>query len=149
MRTPPAPASPRPSPVPACFRSLVLDGRLYEFLMQRTGLSRDAVKLALLRDVLAKRGRYPSAVEDVFRREFPEVYAFVRRANRQDHAELIRRLQRRESWLVIENVAPRLVGKVPVVSLHDAIFSPTDKLDVVEAAFDEVFDSLGFRMSVK
>ena len=141
-------SSPCASPALA-FRSLVLDGRLYEFLMQRTGLSRDAVKLALLRDVLAKRGRYPSAVEDVFRREFPEVYAFVRRANRQDHAELIRRLQRRESWLVIENVAPRLVGKVPVVSLHDAIFSPTDKLDVVEAAFDEVFDSLGFRMSVK
>jgi hypothetical protein len=122
---------------------------LYEFLTQRTGLSRDAVKLALLRDVLAKRGRYPSRVEGVFRREFPEVYRFVRMVNRNDHAELIRRLQRRESWLVVENVAPRLVGRVPVVTLHDAVFSPTDDVGAVLGAFEETFQALGFRLAVK
>ena len=143
------PCPPLPSALASLFPSLVLSGRLYEFLAQRTGLSRDVVKLALLRDVLAKRGRYPSRIEDVFRQEFPEVYAFVRRVNRYDHAELIRRLQRRESWLVIENVAPRLVGRVPVVTLHDAIYSQADKLEVVEAAFHEVFDAIGFRMSLK
>ena len=143
-------ASSPPSSSPASdFSALVLDGDLYEFLSRETGLSRDAVKHTLMRDVLAKRGRYPSPIEEVFRREFPEVYAFVRRVNRHNHAELIRQLQRRESWLVIENVAPRLVGKVPVMTLHDAIFSSADKLDVVEAAFDEVFDSLGFRISLK
>ena len=141
--------SPCPAPDASLFHSLVLDGRLYEFLTQRTGLSRDAVKLALLRDVLAKRGRYPSQVEAVFRREFPEVFAFVRRVNRHDHAELIRRLQARESWLVVENVAPRLLGRAPVVTLHDAIYSQADKLPVVEGAFHDVFDAIGFRMALK
>ena len=146
---PPFPCPPLPSTPASLFPSLALDGGLYEFLAQRTGLSRDVVKLALLRDVLAKRGRYPSPVEDVFRLEFPEVFAFVRSVNRDDHAELIRRLQRRESWLVVENVAPRLVGIVPVVTLHDAIFSRIDGLDTVEAAFEEVFDVLGFRLALK
>lgn len=131
------------------YRSLVLDGSLYERLMELTGLPRDKVKLGLLRNVLAKRGRYPSPIEDAFRRNFPEEYFFVKRVNRHDHAELIRRLQRRESWLVIENVAPRLVGRVPVVTLHDAIFSQADKLQVVEAAFHDVFDEIGFEMSLK
>ncbi len=77
------------------------------------------------------------------------MYAFVRRANRHDHAELIRRLQRRESWLVVENVAPRLVGKVAVVTLHDAIYSRVNELEVVETAFHDVFDAIGFKMSLK
>ncbi len=152
------PASPCPASVPSPasfsgslsrFSVLALDGSLYKVLMQRTGLSRDAVKLAVLRDVLAKRGRYPSPVEDVFRGEFPEVYSFIRRVNRDDHAELIRRLQRRESWLVIENVAPRLVGKVPMITLHDAIFSSIDDVRAVQGAFEEAFQTLGFRLAVK
>ena len=146
---PSLPCSALPAALDSAYRSLVLTGRLYEFLAQRTGVSRDSVKLALLRDVLAKRGRYPSQVESVFRGEFPEVYAFVRRVNRYDHAELIRRLQRLESWLVIHQVAPRLVGRVPCITLHDAIFSSLRSLPAVEAAFQEVFDTIGFRFSTK
>ena len=70
------------------FGSLVLSGRLYEHLMELTGLGRDAVKLAVLRNVLAKRGRYRSVVEQVFRESFPGVYRFVRQVNRDDHAAL-------------------------------------------------------------
>jgi hypothetical protein len=131
------------------FSGLALDGSLYEFLMQQTGLSRDAVKLALLRDVLAKRGRYPNPVEKVFQQEFPEVYSFIRRVNRNDHAELIRRLQKLESWLVIENVAPRLVNRFPIVSLHDAIYARIEDVPTVEDVFNETFGELGFRMKVK
>jgi hypothetical protein len=62
---------------------------------------------------------------------------------------LIRRLQRLESWLVVETVAPRLVGRVPVVTLHDAIFSTRHCLATVEAAFNEVFAEIGCRLSLK
>ena len=146
---PSLPCSALPFVPASLFPSLALNGHLYEFLAQRTGLSRDVVKLALLRDVLAKKGRYPSQVENVFRREFPEVYAFVRRINHHDHAELIRLLQRRESWLVIHQVTPRLIGRVPVVTLHDAVYSKVDKLPMVETAFNDTFDAIGFRMSLK
>jgi len=149
----PAPASaglpPAPSPALDSFASLVLSGALYEVLAERTGLSRDLVKHRFLVDVLAKRGRYPSRVEDVFRREFPEVYRFVRRVNRRDHGELIRRLQGLESWLVVEQVAPLLVGRVPCITLHDAIYSGRSALDTVEEAFEEVFDAIGFRLTLK
>lgn len=76
-------------------------------MIEATGLERDAVKLKFLRDVLAKKGRYPSEVEAAFGRAFPNVYRVIRQVNRHDHGELIRLLQRAESWLVIEQVAPR------------------------------------------
>ncbi|MFH1919780.1 MAG: hypothetical protein ABIP48_07855 [Planctomycetota bacterium] len=149
----PAPALPHdssPSPATPCsFASLTCSGRLYEHLMGLTGLGRADVKRAILRDVLAKRGRYPSLVEQAFRRAFPDAYTFIRAVNRPDHGELIRRLQRLESWLVIEKVAPRLVGRVPVLTLHDAIYSTRRCLATVKEAFEEVFEQIGFRLVVK
>jgi hypothetical protein len=131
------------------FSSLVFSGRLYELLMEATGLERDFVKHALLRDVLAKRGRYPSAVEQAFRKVFPSVYTFIRRVNHRDHGELIRHLQRLESWLVVEQVAPRLIGRVPCLTLHDAIYSTMQSLPAVEEAFEETFDEIGCRLAIK
>lgn len=131
------------------FASLVLSGSFYEHLMDLTGLDRDSVKKRFVCGVLAKRGRYPSAVEQTFRRVFPSVYAFIRAVNRNDHGELIRRLQRRKSWLVVERVAPRLVGRVPCLTLHDAIYSTRCCLPAVEEAFNEVFHAIGFRLALK
>ena len=122
---------------------------MYDFLAQLTGLGRTPAKKRFLVDVLAQRGRYPSLVGDAFCRAFPEVYSFIRRVNYKDHGELIRRLQRLESWLVVEQVAPKLVGRVPVLTLHDAIFSTGRGLPVVEQAFGDVFDDIGFRLTLK
>lgn len=69
--------------------------------------------------------------------------------NRHDHGELIRHLQRLESWLVIENVAPRLIGALPCITLHNAIYSTMQSLPAVEEAFAETFDELGIRLRVK
>ncbi|MGA2069370.1 MAG: hypothetical protein ABSG86_30750 [Thermoguttaceae bacterium] len=150
----PAPACPCPSaaalaPDGAVFADLAVSGCLYETLGSLTGLDRETIKLAFLRDVLAKRGRYPSAVEQAFSVAFPTVYGFVRRVNRRDHAELIRLLQRLESWLVVETVCPRLVGHVPVVTLHDAVFSTRHNLAAVEGAFRDTFGEIGFSLSLK
>ena len=38
---------------------------------------------------------------------------------------------------------------VPVLTLHDAIYSQQRRLPVVEAAFHEVFDEIGFQMAIK
>ena len=122
---------------------------LYEGLMAATGLDRSTVKQRLLVDVLAKRGRYPSVVEQAFGRLYPTVYGVIRAINRDDHGELIRLLQRAESWLVVETVAPRLVGRVRIVTLHDAIYSRRLDVGTVAAAFREVFDEIGFEMALK
>ncbi len=144
----------------AVFEDAALSGTLYDRLVvdcTAAGVAlpddpyeaREKVKLLLMRDVLAKRGRYPSPFEEVFRSAFPSVLRFVRWINRADHGELIRTLQRLESWLVVENVAPRLVGRFPIVTLHDAIYARTVDLPIVVDAFGETFEMLGLRMMVK
>ncbi len=145
-----------PSPVPPaggedleCFRSLACRGVLYDVLGYRWELSRRKVKKRVLVDVLAKGKEYPSEVEKRFRQDFPSVYRAIRTINRGDHSTLIRHLQRMESWLVIENVAPRLLGRCPFVTLHDGIYSGVAELPAVEAAFHDTFQELGFSMSLK
>lgn len=147
-RLSPAPCLP-PGSDAALFADLACSGGLYEQLMSVSGLDRDTVKLRLLVDVLAKRGRYPSAVESAFRKLFPSVYRSIKRTNRDDHGELIRQLQRMESWLVVETVAPRLVGRIPVVTLHDAIYSRRPDVGTVVDVFKDVFDEIGFSMALK
>ena len=144
----------------ALFESVVLGGDLYAQLVVECREAevvlpadpeeaRDRVKVLLMRDVLAKNGCYGSPFESVFRGAFPSVHRFVRWINRGDHAELIRTLQRLESWLVVENVAPRLVGRLPVVTLHDAIYARTEDLPAVVDAFGETFEKLGIQLRVK
>ena len=47
---------------------------------------------------------------------------------------------------MVETVAPRLVGRVPVVTLHDAIYSTLPSLATIEAAFNDTFDAIGCRL---
>ena len=138
-----------PSSDASSFAVLASGGLLYESLMADSGLDRDAVKTGVLRDVLAKRGRYPSVVETAFRAAFPTVHRIVRAVNRDDHGELIRLLQRAESWLVIEQVAPRLLGKVPIVTLHDAIFTRRPDVCKVADGFRNVFGEMGVEMALE
>jgi hypothetical protein len=131
------------------YQKLATSGRLYEHLMDRTALSRREVKKGLLRDVFGKRGWYPSALEDAFRRSFPGPWRFVRRFNRDDHGALLKQLQRVESDLVIQQVGGRLAGNGPFISLHDSVFCRRGDLPVVESAFEHVTAAVGFRVKLR
>ncbi|MHB0960413.1 MAG: hypothetical protein ACYC0X_31595 [Pirellulaceae bacterium] len=106
------------------YQKLANGGRLYEHLMARTGMSRAEVKVGLLRDVFGKRGHYPCPLEQAFREDFPGVYQVIRWLNRDNHAALLRDLQRVESDLVIHRVGRRLqeLRCTGCISLHDAVF---------------------------
>lgn len=142
------PSSLLPSSV-APFLKCVSSGLLYEELAEKCDRDREFVKRRFIVDVLAKRGRYPSRVENVFRGLFPEVWRAVREINRDSHCNLIRMLQRLESWLVIERVSPELVDRVPIVTLHDAVFSRRGDLGIVEDVFTEVLEDIGWKITVK
>ncbi len=137
--------------------SLVQTGRFYEFIAEQLradGIGRGEIKRRFLVDVLAKKGRYSSVVENAFRQLFPSVHAFIRRVNRDgtEHANLIRELQRAESSFVIETVAADLVTRFPrmfLISLHDAIYATVGNVPKVEQAFRRAFDSTGFQMQFK
>jgi ATP-dependent protease ClpP protease subunit len=51
--------------------------------------------------------------------------------------------------LVIHSVAPRLVERIPILSLHDAIYSRLGDLDTVETAFHDAITPAGFSMALK
>ena len=137
------------------YTSLVQSGNFYDFMVDELsghGITRDAFKRRFLADVIAKRGRYPSVVEDCFRDLFPNVYQFVRYVNRDDHATLIRLLQEEESQFVIDTVAAVFVARHPtkfVIPLHDALYTTPQNLSALKRAFDCGFDSTGFRMKLK
>jgi hypothetical protein len=147
------------------FSELARSGSLYDFLQERladTGvcMSRDSLKLRVLRDVFAKRkanaagAEYPSQVEDIFQQHFPTVYAFIREFNRDgwQHENLIRELQRQESQFVVETVAADLLRTHPrtcFITLHDAIFAAASDLPKVKAAFDRGFATTGLKMKYK
>ena len=77
-------------------------------------------------------------------------YAAIRQSNSESHCTLIRLLQSVEAWLVIDLVCPRLLrDEVPVLTLHDSVYSQIGMLDRVESAFQEAFDEIGFRLSLK
>ncbi len=133
-----------------CFADDARNGMLYENLADLVGWTRERTKKGFLRDVLAKRGGYPSKLEDAFREAYPTVYAAVRQINKGNHCKLIRLLQGVEAWLVIEQVCPRLLDNgVRCLTLHDAVYSQARMIDKVEEAFEETCDEVGFPLSLK
>lgn len=131
------------------FASVASSGMLYDELALSFCGDRDWVKKRFLVDVLAKRGSYPSPVENEFRRRFPETWEAIQRINGDSHFTLIRLLQRLESWLVVERIAGRLVDRIPVVSLHDALYSTRGDVEKVASEFRSVFEELNFQMELK
>lgn len=137
------------------FVSLVQSGKFYDFMVEQLqvdGISRDEFKHRFLADVIAKKRRYPSVVEDKFKELFASVWEFIRGVNQGDHANLIRRLQREESKFVIEMVAADFIERNPtafIITLHDAIFTTRRNLQALEQSFHRGFDLTGFPMRLK
>jgi hypothetical protein len=149
----------------ALFAAVCLSGSLYAVLecrLRDAGYiwTRDEVKKRFLTDVLAKKkastagAEYPSAIENVFKAEFPGVWKFIRDVNEDgwEHARLIRLLQQLESWLVIEQVCVRFVQQYPgefLISLHDAVYCRPEMLGALTDSFEQVFSELDFRPTLK
>lgn len=136
------------------YASLVQAGTLYDEMGTLLGgeIGRDELKRLFLQDIFAKDGNYHSPVESCFQSHFPSVHRFIRHVNATDHANLIRRLQKRESEFIFDCVAPDFVSRNPdkfLIPLHDAIFSTEDNIEAVAASFSRGFERTGFPMKMK
>ncbi len=115
----------------------------------KTLLPRDRVKTLLLQEIIARKGNYGSPFQEMFGEAYPSAVAFVRHVQRagggyNPHGEMIRVLQRLESRLIIEQVAPLLVERgVLVVTLHDALYVREQDAQHARATFGETCDRLG------
>lgn len=143
------------------FADLASDGSIYEFLLEAStkgGVSvpvkwlddpRRWVKNRFLIDVLnCCPTDYVRPVARVFGDLWPTIFSFIQFANSSER-KLIAGLQRFESWLVIEQVAPMLVERIPIVTLHDAVYSRVRDLPIVREAFEETFERLNLPLALK
>ena len=92
-------------------------------------------------------------MEDGFKTLFPVVYDFIRQVNKDgwEHSNLIRKLQRAESDLVIGQVAESIRRHHPemfFMTLHDAIYSTEEKMPRIRSAFERAFAYNGYKMSL-
>ena len=112
--------------------------------------ARDAAKVCHMRYMVALPGSYRPPFAWVFEKCFPSVFACATFVNRLGAGELIRVLQRVESIIVIEQVAPRLVRQgVGFLTLHDAIWAGEKDVPAVVDAFNAVFGDIGVSLKLK
>ena len=146
-------------PDASVFADLAASGCLYEMLLElcvAAGVQMPAdvecrswIKRRFLIDILVCAGEYPCDLAFLFRERFPSVFRFLALANRDNRGTVIGSLQALESALVVLSVAPRLVERIPIVTLHDALICRRRDRPLVRDAFYETFDDLGFHFQLK
>jgi hypothetical protein len=127
----------------------VQEGRWYEFIAERLpGWSRERVKKAGLPVVFGPncyRGPFKVACEEAF----PAEMRILHDIKAGGHAYLPRVLQFIESSFVIGRVVERLRReKIPVVTLHDSLFSTEEHLDRIEEIILAEARCLGFTLTL-
>ena len=123
------------------------EGQLYDFLGEKTGLTRKRTKQQMMSSVFFGKNDSRSRTKRAFRKRFPEVAALLDEIKADDHAELARLLQRAESDFVVRTVCERLRRERPgmfVATIHDSIVtnSREDAATILETMREE-FVKLG------
>ena len=106
------------------YKQVCEEGQLYEFLGEKTGLTRKRTKQQMMSSVFFGRNVSRSRTKRAFRKWFPEVAVLLDEIKADDHAELARLLQRAESDFIVRTVCDRLRRKYPrmfVATIHDSI----------------------------
>ena len=153
-------------------------GQLYEFLMKLSGIEPDektGFKQRLFRHVFygpkgqrrrGWRGRKPkrrpngakqrderlAPIAQLFRQEFPTVFAFIQKAKDKNYRRFARRMQRIESKLMIGGVCKRLMTDhpdIPVITIHDSILTTAEHVETVERLIREEFQRYGLTPTLK
>jgi hypothetical protein len=146
--------------------NLVINGQLYEFLMQKFDLTRSETKIQVLK-VLFARNRTPKDETDkrcraIFRQHFPtvhQIFSKVRGRERGDKFKNFKRfailLQRIEAYLMLEIILKRIDKELPgtiAITIHDSILTGvlTNNVEAVKKIMtDELKKFVGFRPQIK
>jgi hypothetical protein len=106
------------------YKQVCEEGQLYEFLGDKTGLTRKRTKQQMMSSVFFGKNDSRSRTKRAFRKCFPEVAALLEDIKANDHAALARLLQRAESDFIVRTVCDRLRRQHPgmfVATIHDSI----------------------------
>jgi hypothetical protein len=137
------------------FLDLCERGRLYEFMMEESGMAhvpRQKFKHRFFRDVLYDEYHSDRPMLRVFQSLFPNVARFIRDAKRHDYRRLSWEMQRLESSVIIGTIVRRLMTEypqVPLITVHDSIATTPPYAELVRQVMVEEFGQIGLRPTIK
>lgn len=132
------------------FGELVMNGKLYEYMIEKYDESfgkvktRKEMKTLVFRVLFSKiERRQPEKI--FFRSVFPSIMEFVDSTNQKENNVLAILLQKKEAYCVLDVVMPRLkeLGIVPL-TIHDSFVCFQNEAEMLKKTFnDEMFKLLG------
>ena len=137
------------------FVFIIENGDIYDYLRQQAGEidgwepARSTAKTSFLRDVVAKRGHYEATdIELAFKINFPSIYKYIRRVNKDSHSRLIRMLQWAESEIMFRFVWRKVVDKtgIPLMTVHDGFYCHRDAVEELVLTVEEASRMIGVQL---
>ncbi|MCI0716745.1 MAG: hypothetical protein L0Y77_10610 [Chlorobi bacterium] len=125
---------------------LTSNGVLYEYLMQDLGecdrqeLKHKLFERVFYRDSNNKKREFKE--EKIFRSYFPTVTELIKEFKAENYKKLPIEMQRKESEIVLERIAMRILREFPecyFLTIHDSILTPQSNGNLVKSVMEEEF----------
>lgn len=123
------------------YKSLVTQGTLYEYIMDKSGLKRNESK-NLIYKVFFGRNSMNCKSDKIFQKLFPSIYDFIKKYKKEgsDYKILAHRLQNLESDLIFNNIVKEIMyiyPEIKLITIHDSLICQKDFQSIVESIFQK------------
>lgn len=124
-------------------------GQFYESLMEATGIEdRDKIKIECYKDLFFGKYKPNSILGKAFQELFPDAHRYLLNFEHDTDETLAKTLQIKEAEIFI-SVAIDLVNEFPVITKHDALFVPHNKVIKTRYELHKKFQEYGINPRFK
>lgn len=123
------------------FRKLTISGKYYQYVMDYFGIKDKSQVKEMTYKVLFGRNGSTSKADKMFSKLFPTIHNFIKlyKKDNGDYKVLAYELQRAESNLIFNKIIRHIMTLYPdirMVTVHDSIIIPKNRIGEVKAVFD-------------
>jgi len=131
-----------------CYKRLVEQGRLYEFLMKNAQTTdRNSFKESFFRETF-----FGKKTSKLFCDLFPTIGKEIRNIKRKDYRRLAWMMQRKESKLIITKICGRIMREHPdafIGTIHDSILTTPEHVSTIKKIMSEEFEKIGLSPTIR
>lgn len=103
------------------FMKMCNDGIIYDHLASKLGMTRDDTKELYFKTIYGRVQYADPKMRSIFAQEFPQTWATIVQAKKENHANLAVQLQREEVAMMEVVWADLARASIPFLTIHDAI----------------------------
>jgi len=133
------------------FIKLSGDGKIYDYICEKTGWNRPFAKNIFIKIMFSKAG-WNSVYKKRLKELFPNVISWMDefKIKNNSHKELAIMLQRLESEIFIRNIYPQIRKQGYVIyTKHDSILCKESDRDAVKLEMERIMTEMGLRFTLK